>query len=185
MRAKCELALLACAALIGAVPAVSAAGMMTDEEIISSAESAAPEAVAKNATIIAFDDQMKSKTVRQGTNGFTCMPDNPRSPGKDPMCLDQGGLAWAQAWMARKDPPKDMIGLGYMLAGGSDASNTDPFASTPTAGGQWVDTGPHIMIFNAGAAAANYPKQGDKPDTKAPYVMWAGTPYEHLMVPVE
>ena len=31
-------------------------------------------------------------TVKQGTNGFTCMPDNPRSPGNDPMCLDANGM---------------------------------------------------------------------------------------------
>ena len=29
-----------------------------------------------------------------------------------------------------------------------------------------------------------YPKSAD-PDTKVPYVMWAGTPYQHLMVPVK
>ena len=28
-----------------------------------------------------------------------------------------------------------------------------------------------------------YPKDAD-PDTSKPYVMWAGTPYRHLMVPV-
>ncbi len=71
------------------------------------------------------------------------------------------------------------------LAGGSDASNTDPHATEPAGKGKWVDTGPHIMIFNAGEAVKNYPQQGDDPDTKSPYVMWAGTPYEHLMIPVE
>ena len=30
---------------------------------------------------------------------------------------------------------------------------------------------------------AGYPS-GGKPDTSVPYVMWAGTPYAHLMVPV-
>jgi hypothetical protein len=78
-----------------------------------------------------------------------------------------------------------MVGLAYMLAGGSDASNTDPHATEPAQAGEWVDTGPHIMIFNAGQMIDNYPQQGDSPDTKAPYVMWAGTPYEHLMIPVE
>ena len=29
-----------------------------------------------------------------------------------------------------------------------------------------------------------YPKSAD-PDTASPYVMWAGTPYQHLMVPVK
>jgi hypothetical protein len=31
---------------------------------------------------------------------------------------------------------------------------------------------------------ATYPKNTD-PDTKVPYVMWAGTPYQHLMAPVK
>jgi hypothetical protein len=29
-----------------------------------------------------------------------------------------------------------------------------------------------------------YPRAA-KPDTKQPYVMWANTPYEHLMLPVQ
>jgi hypothetical protein len=29
-----------------------------------------------------------------------------------------------------------------------------------------------------------YPK-GEEPDTSQPYVMWAGTPYQHLMAPVK
>ena len=31
---------------------------------------------------------------------------------------------------------------------------------------------------------AGYPTDA-KPDTTKPYVMWHGTPYAHLMVPVE
>jgi hypothetical protein len=177
-----KLALLASAALIASVSASLA--QMSDEEIIKSAEEAAPASVGANASVIAMDDQMKVRTVREGSNGFTCMPDNPQSPGKDPMCFDAGGLKWAQAWLAHEKPPADVVGMAYMLQGGSDASNTDPFAMKP-AGDKWVDTGPHIMIFNAGVMLDSYPKQGDSPETASPYVMWAGTPYEHLMVPVK
>lgn len=178
-------AFLAGAALMAAGSTAIAMEPMSDEEIIASAEKAAPAAVAKQATIIAMDDKMQMRTVREGTNGFTCMADNPQSPGTDPMCLDKGGMEWAGAWMSKKDPPEGLVGFGYMLAGGSDASNTDPHATEPDEKGKWVDTGPHIMIFNAGEAVKNYPQQGDNPDTKSPYVMWAGTPYEHLMIPVE
>jgi len=86
---------------------------------------------------------------------------------------------------AKKEPPKGVVGIAYMLAGGSDASNTDPHATAPMQEGKWVETGPHLMVFNIGSAIENYPDQGDQPDTGAPYVMWAGTPYEHLMLPVE
>jgi hypothetical protein len=183
MRFFLHVPLLAGAALVVAVTA--AAQEMNDEDIIASAEKAAPDAVGKNAMIIAMDEQMNARVVREGTNGFTCMADNPQSPGTDPMCLDRGGMEWAKAWMAHEDPPEGVIGMGYMLMGGSDASNTDPHATAPAEGAEWVDTGPHIMLFNVGTMAESYPKQGDKPDTMAPYVMWEGTPYEHLMIPVE
>jgi hypothetical protein len=72
----------------------------------------------------------------------------------------------------------------YMLEGGTDASNTDPYAAKPSAPNHWIKTGPHVMIVGADASFYdNYPKDAD-PDTKIPYVMWAGTPYQHLMAPV-
>ena len=150
-----------------------------DADKIKSAMSAAPAAIAGNATIV---DMATMKPIRNGTNGWTCFPDGP-SPGVDPMCLDQNGLAWAEALMTRKDPPKGKMGFGYMLAGGSDASNTDPFATTPAPGGKWVDTGPHVMVLNIGDAFAGYPTTAT--NTKVPYIMFPGTPYAHLMIPVK
>ncbi len=64
------------------------------------------------------------KTLREGNNGFWCMPDDPPTPGPDPMCGDANAMEWAMAWMGKKDPPKGKVGLIYMLAGGPDASNT-------------------------------------------------------------
>jgi len=154
----------------------------TDEGMISSAMSAGPEAVSKDATIVAMNEKMEMRTLRKGTNGWTCMPDGP-SPGVDPMCLDKNGLEWAGAWMAHKDPPKGKMGFGYMLMGGSDASNTDPFATSPKPGDQWVDTGPHVMVLNVGSSFDGYPTTSANP--KAPYVMYPNTPYAHLMIPVK
>jgi hypothetical protein len=169
-------------------PAADAAAQqkaMSDEELIANATSAAPEAVAGDAAVMAMDEQGKMRTLREGTNNFTCMPDNPQSPGDDPMCLDQNGMEWAHAWITKTAPPEGKVGFGYMLQGGSDASNEDPHATGPAEGEEWVDTGPHVMLFNVGEMAQGYPSQKDNPDTSQPYVMWPGTPYEHLMVPVE
>lgn len=155
----------------------------TDEDMIENAMSAAPEAVARDATIITLDENGQMRTLRTGTGSFTCMPDGP-SPGNDPMCLDPIGVEWAQAWMAHKDPPAGKVGFGYMLQGGSDASNTDPFATGPVEGETWVDTGPHVMILNPPAATlASYPTQAGDPSR--PFVMWPNTPYAHLMIPVD
>ena len=157
---------------------------MTDEQIISSATSAAPAKVAKAVTVVAMDADGKMRTVRKGTNGFTCMADNPATPGPDPMCMDANAMEWVHAYLSHAAPPAGKIGLMYMLAGGTDASNTDPYATAPTASNHWIKTGPHMMIVGADASFYdNYPKGAD-PDTSIPYVMWAGTPYQHLMAPV-
>ena len=65
------------------------AAKMSDEDIIKSATSAAPEAISKNATVIDIGADGKIRVVRKGTNNFTCMADNPNTPGPDPMCGDR------------------------------------------------------------------------------------------------
>ena len=157
----------------------------TDAQLVASAMKAAPMSVAKNATVIAMDEKMNIRTVRKGTNGWTCMPDNPATPGPDPMCMDASAMLWLQAWVAHQAPPAGKVGFMYMLAGGTDASNTDPYATRPTASNHWIKTGPHVMIVGGDQSFLDaYPKNAD-PDTSAPYVMWAGTPYQHLMAPVK
>jgi len=150
---------------------------------IKSAESAAPAAIAHSASIVTVDASGAMKTLRQGSNGWTCMPDAPTTPGPDPMCFDASAGKWVEAWVAHKPPPAGAVGMMYMLEGGTDASNSDPYAAKPTADNDWVKTGPHIMIVGSKEILAGMPAAA-KPDTAAPYVMWAGTPYAHLMVPV-
>ena len=145
--------------------------------------SAAPDAVASDAAIVTVGADGQMQTVRPGKNGFTCMPDNPATPGPDPMCMDANAMDWAMAWIGHKPPPTDKPGMMYMLEGGTDASNTDPYAKAPTAGGDWIKTGAHLTLVGSQAALRGYPS-GPTPDTRAPYVMWAGTPYAHLMIPV-
>jgi len=157
----------------------------SDARLIASAQRAAPAAVAKDATIVAMGADGKMRTLREGRNGWTCMPDSPATPGSDPMCMDKNAFAWAGAWMGHQTPASGKVGFMYMLEGGTDASNTDPYATKPGAGNHWVKTGAHVMVVGADQGFYDlYPKGAD-PDTHAPYVMWAGTPYQHLMVPVK
>ncbi|KQZ81425.1 hypothetical protein ASD64_10590 [Mesorhizobium sp. Root157] len=155
-----------------------------DAAMIKSAEAAAPAAVGAGASIYAMEADGTMRTLREGKNGFWCMPDNATTPGPDPMCGDANSMEWAMAWIGKKDPPKGKVGFMYMLSGGTDGSNTDPYAMKPDEGNNWIETGPHVMIVNAMDLMQGYPTE-PKPDTKQPYVMWHGTPYAHLMIPVE
>jgi hypothetical protein len=154
-----------------------------DAALIASAMSAAPPAVSRGATIVAMGANGQMRTMRRGGGGFTCMADNPATPGPDPMCMDANAMAWVMAWIGHRTPPPDTVGLMYMLSGGTDGSNVDPYAERPSRGGSWVQTGPHLMVVGAPSLLIGYPS-GPRPDTSRPYVMWAGTPYAHLMIPV-
>jgi len=164
--------------------ATTAAAADDDAALIKSAESAAPQALSSKAAVYAMNDKGEMRTLREGTNGWWCMPDSPATPGPDPMCGDANAMDWAMAWIGKKDPPKDKVGFMYMLEGGTDASNTDPYATAPAAGNNWVKTGPHVMVLNAMDKMAGYPTS-PTPDVTQPYVMWAGTPYAHLMLPIK
>lgn len=177
---------LACTSTVQAAdPGKGAAASAGDQKMIKSAMQAAPKKVSAGATIVAMEADGKMRTLREGKNGFTCMPDNPATPGPDPMCMDKAAMEWAMAWIGHTTPAAGKVGFMYMLAGGTDASNTDPYAAKPGADKHWVKTGPHVMIVGAEASFYDlYPKNAD-PDTAVPYIMWPGTPYQHLMVPVK
>src|SRR3954453_10760514 len=185
MNGNLVLSMPACTSLLilaSALPAQAAKGA-TDKQLIASAEKAAPPALAKHASIATIGADGKMNMLRQGTNGFTCMPDDPTSPGPDPMCVDGNAMAWLEALVAHQPPPDGRPGIVYMLAGGSDASNTDPYASGPKADNHWIATGAHVMMVGAKGTLQGYPRSAD-PNTAEPYVMWPDTPYEHLMLPV-
>ncbi len=178
-----RLSYILCTAMLTAMSAPAQAG---DRELIASAMSAAPEAVAQDATVIAVNPKGEVRTLRQGTNNFTCLPSDPNTPANDPMCLDKNGLEWAKAWMSKTEPPKEKIGFGYMLQGGGTPSNLEPHPDLSShTDGNFLEEPPHVMIFNHRRAMAGYPDPGKNPDTSQPWVMWSGTPYEHLMIPVQ
>jgi hypothetical protein len=155
----------------------------TDAAKIANAMTAAPAAVSRDARVVEMSDDGTMKVLRKGTGTWTCVPDDPSSPGNDPMCLDPNAMEWLHAYVT-KAPPPDKVGFIYMLRGGWDFSNTDPFATKPQ-GGKATITGPHVMVVGPGVKSLpGYDRTGEGVNPAIPFVMWKDTPYEHLMVPV-
>lgn len=152
----------------------------SDSAVIASATSAAPPGIAAAASVMVVRTM---RIVRRGTNSWTCMPDNPSVPGNMPMCSDPASIEWANAFRARQAPPLGRpIGISYLLQGTWFPSVRDPYVK-PAPGMSGVSTGPMLMIVNVPRTAlAGYPHDAANPGQ--PFVMYAGTPYEHLMVPV-
>lgn len=150
---------------------------ISDSEYMKQALSAAPAAVAKDAAVVRLEKDGTMRSIRPGKNGFTCM-----IMGTDKMCNDANSMEFIHAVMTHTLPP-DKVGISYMLAGDDGASNTDPYATGKTADNHWIITGPHIMVFGPPSKTLGYTEAKD-PDPNKPYLMWAGTPYEHAMIPV-
>jgi len=88
---------------------------------------------------------------------------------------------WAQAWQSKGDVDIGEVGIAYMLGGDNGASNSDPYATEET--DDWVVAGPHLMIIAPDPAMlASIPTD---PENGGPWIMWSGTEYAHVMVPLD
>lgn len=163
------------------LPALAHAQQDAKMKTMHDAMSAAPMRIAHDATIKNWDGTV----LREGSNGWVCYPDMPETPGHDPMCLDRPWQEWLAALMAERAPRVERMGFGYMLAGGSAGSNLVPMAPEPTPDNEWLEQEvPHLMIIVPDAAQlAGLPTHPDQADG-GPWVMWRGTPYAHIMVPM-
>lgn len=167
---------------IGLAAAIATAQDDTQAKI-ENAMSAAPTAIAEEATILdwEFDADGQLVVLREGTNGWTCLPDDPGTSTNDPGCLDAETMGFLYAFVAREAPDVTVPGFGYHLQGCEVLSNSDPGATEPAAD-HWASSAPYMMIV----LPATVDLSGFSTDehSKGPFVMWAGTPYQHLMVPV-
>src|SRR6266481_5478169 len=123
----------------------------SDEWKIANALSAGPATITDHAAVIDWpanpnDEISHSRVLRQGSNGWTCMPDVPGRPQHDPMCVDETMMKWFMATLAGKKPDIDRVGLSYMLMGEARQGQNIPAAKDPSKVKEWFYIGPHIMI---------------------------------------
>lgn len=150
----------------------------SEKDYIAKVKTAAPEKIVSKASIVKIEDG-KARELQAGSNGFTCLI----APDGTPLCADENGMEWVKAVGAKSAPP-NKVGFIYMLAGDTGTSNHDPHQRESHQ--HWVQTGPHVMIVGPTVREmTGYPRSLDVADPSQPYVMFPGTQYEHLMLPVE
>ena len=138
---------------------------------IARAVAAGPRTVTAGARIVGADSQGKTVVLREGNNGFTCQPGNPKVVGRPASCANEAALHWSADLSAGKSGPSNTVaGFVYMLAGATERSDA----------GATINTGPQWMIIwpfdpkTSGLSAT-------RKNTGA-YIRWAGTPYAHLNI---
>ena len=153
---------------------------------------AAPSFIASGCTVVDVDGTI----LREGTNGWTAMAGNPRGMSdpengwKDaheamPMVADAQGMKWAMAYMGGTKPELDHDGWMYMLHGDMGEDNTKQlvFKKEDAAEGHWIESGPHLMLMPKDPSSLK--GQTTNFNSGSPYIMFEGTGYDHIMVPLE
>lgn len=168
------------AALLLVPLALAPVTVLAQQDLIADAQRAGPASISADATIMNWN----LETVREGTNGWTCLPDRPDTEGDDPWCVNEPWLDFLQAYVSQTEPTYSSIGIAYMLVGDSPVSNADPYATEPTTPDDWVtDLHAHLMVLVPDLSML----EGISTDhlNGGPWVMWPGTPYAHLMIPID
>ena len=157
---------------------------------IETYSSAAPSYIGDFATVIGGNGEI----LREGNNGWICQAGNPRPYPNDgwksaheamPACHDEEGMKWMMAYAEGKTPNLTRDTYMWMLHGDVGEDNLVPGVlneneSTPE---QWIESGPHLMLMPKDPESLkNFTTDFRKGE---PYVMFPGTVYAHLMIPVE
>jgi len=154
---------------------------------------ASPSFISSNATAV----DGANNVLREGTNGWTCLPANPRGmsdPGNGwndaheamPLCADEEGMKWVAAYLAGDRPQLERDAIVWMLHGDMGEDNTTPLVMSQTEAAdqsQWIVSGPHLMLMPKDSRSLD--AFGTDFTAGSPYTMFVGTDYAHLMIPVE
>jgi len=156
-------------------------------EEIERAQSAGPAEIAWHATIIQRVANGNIDVLREGTNGWTCVAEDRTRDASlatlvsGPFCMDKNAMDWRNAWMSHTEPKLAGPGIVYMLQGDDFISSaTDPFATESSGKSTHIEA-PHLMFVGIKLGQNVF---STDPKSGGPWVMWAGTPFEILILPV-
>ena len=149
---------------------------------------AAPSFLGNFASVVSGTGEV----IREGVNGWTCtatkpMPEDGFSTPHHAfaLCADDEGFKWASAYMEGTTPNMERDAYIWMLHGDTGEDNAAPGGNKSMAmkHDHWIESGPHLMLMpknpeTIAAFSTDF-------TTGAPYQMFKGSPYAHLMIPFE
>jgi hypothetical protein len=149
---------------------IGAPGESRDAQI-ARAIAAGPKHVTDLARIEGSDAQGNRVVLREGSNGFTCLPGNPAVIARPASCSNEAAQQWSADLVAGKPAPTNTVaGFIFMQSG---ATKRDASGATVEIGPQWMITWP----FDPKATGLSATEK----DTGA-YILWSETPYAHLHI---
>lgn len=135
----------------------------SQEALINQAVAAAPEDMREGARVLAYNDQGTYEVVREGSNGLTCVADNPAQEGFEVVCFHQD----LEAYMAR--------GRELRAEGMSGSETVTKRGEEIEAGTLAFTEGPSTLYIRFGDEAYYDAETGEVMNSRLRYVIY--TPY--------
>lgn len=185
--------LLLCTALV--LTNVACAQSLSDADLTNMALAAAPEDLAADARVLAYDNKGLYRVVREGSNGLTCVADNPEQEGFEVVCFHSD----LEPYMARGRElrAEGMNGADSVTKRGEEIqAGTLAFTEGPStlyirygeeahydqASGQVMNSMMRYVIYTpyATSATTGLPEKAAAPG--APWLMLPGDWRAHIMI---
>ncbi|MDA0875278.1 MAG: hypothetical protein O3C45_09505 [Bacteroidetes bacterium] len=153
--------LLLCTALV--LTNVACAQSVSDTDLINQALAAAPEDLAADARVLSYNNQGLYRVVREGSNGLTCVADNPEQDAFEVVCFHSE----LEPYMAR--------GRELRAEGMSGAESVAKRGEEIQAGTLAFTEGPSTLYIRYGEEAYYDQASGQVMNSMLRYVIY--TPY--------
>jgi len=173
------------ALLPGAAAAVDKTSTAYQIELYTSA---APAFLSASATVIGSNGTV----LKEGTNSWYCLSSLAvpatgweSARAASPICVDEVGKKWIDGYFAGTPVTLERDTYGWMAAGDTGYCNTNPMCQSDEccADGSFVASGAHMMLIPKDPTSlVGFPADSTKGE---PYVMFPGSGYDHMMIPVE
>lgn len=134
---------------------------------------------------VAYFDEGKRVVLREGSNGITCQPDDPESPGFAVWCYPESHAAYTKRWYVLAAEGRERAEVDEMIADEIKAKKLEwpPVAVNYNLRGPSLDTAVPLTVVYVPFSTGESIGVTEERQFNRPWLMLAGTAFAHIMIP--
>lgn len=145
---------------------------------------ALPEHLRHGAAVVRFEGGRRT-VLREGTNGMICQPDDPEVPGIAIWCYPKTHDAYARRWYQIEAEGNEPAKVDAMIAEEIEAGKLEwpDVAVNYNLRGPGLDNALPLTVVFVPFATGDSIGISEERDFHRPWLMSAGSPFAHIMIP--
>lgn len=166
------------------VSSLAFAQLDSNDKLIEDSLLALPEHMRESATVAYFDEG-KRVVLREGSNGITCQPDDPDTPGFAVWCYPQSHAAYTQRWYELAAEGRERAEVDEMITAEIEANKLEwpAVAVNYNLRGPNLDTAVPLTVVYVPFSTGESIGVTEERQFNRPWLMLAGTAFAHIMIP--